>query len=64
MISFPIKNDSERTVKLPIASRIITGINISEEKYQTVADIAKEKGIPIHRTRLKNDQYKIEIISE
>ena len=64
LISFPIKNDSERTVKLPIASRIITGINISEEKYQTVADIAKEKGIPIHRTRLKNDQYKIEIISE
>lgn len=64
LISFPIKNDSERLVKLPIASRIITGINITDENYQLVADIAKEKGIPIHRTRLKNDQYKIEIISE
>ena len=64
LITFPIKNDSERLVKLPIASRIITGINITDENYQLVADIAKEKGIPIHRTRLKNDQYKIEVISE
>ena len=64
LITFPIKSDSERLVKLPIASRIITGINITDENYQLVADIAKEKGIPIHRTRLKNDQYKIEVISE
>ena len=64
LITFPIKNDSERLVKLPIASRIITGINITDENYRLVADIAKEKGIPIHRTRLKNDQYKIEVISE
>ena len=64
LISFPIKSDSERLVKLPIASRIITGINITDENYRLVEDIAKEKGIPIHRTRLKNDQYKIEVISE
>ena len=62
LITFPIKSDSERLVKLPIASRIITGINISDENYRLVADIAKEQGIPIHRTRLKNDQYKIEVI--
>ena len=62
LITFPIKSDSERLVKLPIANRIITGINITDENYQLVADIAKEKGIPIHRTRLKNDQYKIEIV--
>ena len=64
LITFPIKSDSERLVKLPIASRIITGINITDDNYQLVADIAKEKGIPIHRTRLKNDQYKIEVINE
>ena len=64
LITFPIKSDSERLVKLPIASRIITGINITDENYRLVADIAKEKGIPIHRTRLKNDQYKIEVIGE
>lgn len=64
LISFPIKNSSERLVRLPIASRIITGINITNENYQLVADIAKEKGIPIHRTRLKNDQYKIEVVCE
>ena len=64
LITFPIKSDSERLVKLPIASRIITGINITDENYRLVADIAKEKGIPIHRTRLKNDQYKIEVINE
>ena len=64
LITFPIKSDSERLVKLAIASRIITGINITDENYRLVADIAKEKGIPIHRTRLKNDQYKIEVISE
>ena len=64
LITFPIKSDLERLVKLPIASRIITGINITDENYQLVADIAKEKGIPIHRTRLKNDQYKIEVINE
>ena len=64
LITFPVKSDSERLVKLPIASRIITGINITDENYRLVADIAKKKGIPIHRTRLKNDQYKIEVISE
>ena len=64
LITFPIKDDSERLVKLPIASRIITGINITDGNYRLVADIAKEKGIPIHRTRLKNDQYKIEIIND
>ena len=64
LISFPIKNNSERLVKLPIVSRIITGINITDENYQLVADIAKEKGIPIHRTRLKNDRYKIEVVCE
>ena len=64
LITLPIKSDSERLVKLPIASRIITGINITDENYRLVADIAKEKEIPIHRTRLKNDQYKIEVIGE
>lgn len=64
LITFPIRSDSERLVKLPIVSRIITGINITDENYRLVADIANEKGIPIHRTRLKNDQYKIEVISE
>ena len=64
LITFPIKGDLERLVRLPIASRIIAGINITDENYRLVADIAKEKEIPIHRTRLKNDQYKIEIVSE
>lgn len=64
LISFPIKDDAERSAKLPIISRIITGINISDENYEIAAGIAKEKGVPIHRTRLKNDQYKIEIINE
>ena len=64
LIAFPIENDSERLVKLPIISRIITGINISDENYQIVSNIAKEKGVPIYRTRLKNDQYKIQIIEE
>lgn len=62
LISFPIKDEAERSVKLPIISRIITGINISDEDYKTAAKIASDKGIPIHRTRLKNDQYTIEII--
>lgn len=64
LITFPINAKSERLVKLPIASRIITGINISDENYRLVANIAKERWIPIHRTRLKNDQYKIEIVSK
>lgn len=62
LISFPIKEGSERAVKLPIISRIITGINISDEDYKTVSKIASDKEIPIHRTRLKNDQYTIEIV--
>ena len=43
-------------------SRIITGINVSEANYQKVLEIATEKGIPVHRARLKNDKYLIEII--
>lgn len=62
LISFPIKDETERSVKLPIISRIITGINITDENYKIAADIASDKKIPIHRTRLKNDQYTIEII--
>lgn len=64
LIVFPIKDDESRLAKLPIVSRIITGINITEENYEAIAKIAKEKQIPIHRTRLKNDQYKIEILGD
>ena len=64
LISFPIKDDSERSAKLPIISRIITGINITNENYEIAAKIARDKGIPIHRTRLKNDQYVIEVVEE
>lgn len=62
LIVFPIENDSCRSIKLPIMSRIIAGINISEENYEIAADIARQNGVPLHRTRLKNDRYEIEII--
>lgn len=62
LISFPIKDDTKRSVKLPIISRIITGINITDENYKIAAKIASDKEIPIHRTRLKNDRYTIEIV--
>ena len=62
LISLPIKDDAERSAKLPIISRIITGINITNEHYEIAAKIARDKGIPIHRTRLKNDQYVIEVV--
>ena len=62
LISLPIKDDAERSAKLPIISRIITGINITNENYEIAAGIARDKGIPIHRTRLKNDQYVIEVV--
>ena len=64
LISFPIKEDAERSVKLPIISRIITGIGITDANYNIAAEIAKEKGVPIHRTRLKNDRYLIEVMDE
>jgi hypothetical protein len=51
--------DSKEEIKQALIAK---GINITDENYQLVADIAKEKGIPIHRTRLKHDQYKIEIV--
>ena len=62
LISLPIKDDDERSAKLPIISRIITGINITNEHYEIAAKIARDKGVPIHRTRLKNDQYVIEVV--
>ena len=64
LISFPIKDETERSAKLPIISRIIAGINISDENYEIAVGIAKDKGVPIHRTRLKNDRYTIEVIDE
>lgn len=64
LISFPIKEETERSVKLPIISRIITGIGITDANYNIAAEIAKEKGVPIHRTRLKNDRYLIEVMDE
>ncbi len=62
LILFPIHKDCDRKQKLPIISRIITGINISDDDYEKAVKIAEHHGVPIHRTRLKNDQYKIEII--
>ena len=62
LISTKIGSDIDRIVKLPIMSRIITGINVSEANYQKILEIATEKGIPVHRARLKNDKYLIEII--
>lgn len=64
LISSHIKNDFERSVKFPIISKIITGINISDDNYKIVAKIAKNKGVPIHRTHLKNDRYEINIVDE
>ena len=62
IISLKIKDDDNRKVKLPILSKIITGINISYENYEIVDNLAKAKGVPIHRTRLKNDKYEIEVL--
>jgi hypothetical protein len=62
LILFAIHKDCDRKQKLPIISRIITGINISDDDYKKAEKIAEHHGVPIHRTRLKNDQYKIEII--
>lgn len=64
LISFSIDHASARAVRLPIISKIITGINISDENYKIVSQIANDKGIPIQRTRLKNDQYKIDVLSD
>ncbi len=62
IISGNIKKQSDRKVILPIISKIITGINISEENYQKAVKIAQLRHVPIYRARLKNDQYIIEII--
>ena len=62
IVSFRIKNDEDRIAKLPIASKIITGINISDSDYARIKNIAQEKQIPIKRTRLNNEKYKLEII--
>jgi hypothetical protein len=62
LISFLSKDSPERNVKLPIISRIITGINISDENYKKASKISQDKGVPIHRTRLNNEKYRIEVL--
>ena len=62
IVSLSIKTEVDRSAKMPIISRIITGINISDNDFAAVKEIAHEKHIPINRTRLNNEKYKIEII--
>lgn len=64
IISLSIKSDDDRKIKLPIISRIITGINISDENYRKIAEIANEKNIPIQRTRPNSEKYIVEIIND
>ena len=64
IISLSIKSDDDRKIKLPIISRILTGINISDENYREIAKIANEKNIPIQRTRPNSEKYIVEIIND
>lgn len=65
IISLSINNDCpNRTAKLPIISKIITGLNIKEEDYQKIKEIATRKGIPMQRAQLNNERYRIELVDD
>lgn len=57
------KDAPERKVHLPIVSKIIMGINISEENKIKIEEIATKHKIPLLKAGLKSDKYEM-IISE
>ena len=56
----PINSLNNRTACLPIISRIITGINISDENREKIVELANRKHIPVSYARLRADSYKME----
>lgn len=55
-----IDNLKNRTACLPIISRVITGINISDENREKIVKLANGKHIPVSYARLRADSYNME----
>ncbi len=49
--------NANHTIKLPVITKIITGVNISDNNMKAIEKIAEEKGIGIERCSMKSDQY-------
>ena len=54
-----LSEQSTRLVELPIVSKIIMGVNISEENRKVIADFAAKKRIALYQTHMKEDKYEM-----
>lgn len=54
-----IKDPNERLVSLPIVSRIIMGVNISDENKHKMIEFASSHGIPLYQAQLVEDRYEM-----
>lgn len=56
-----IKDPNKRLVSLPIVSRIIMGVNISDENKKKMVEYATKHNIPLYQAQLVEDRYEMEL---
>lgn len=54
-----VKDQEKRLVSLPIISKIIMGVNISDENKKMITEFAEMHSIPLYQARLKEDRYEM-----
>ena len=58
---FFVKDPNKRLVSLPIVSRIIMGVNISDENKKKMVEYASNHNIPLYQAQLVEDRYEMEL---
>ena len=56
-----VKDPNKRLVSLPIVSRIIMGVNISDENKKKMVEYASNHNIPLYQAQLVEDRYEMEL---
>jgi len=54
-----VKEEKDRLVHLPIISKIIMGVNISNDNRKIMIDYAKRNNISLYQAELKENQYEM-----
>ena len=54
-----VKDQEKRLVSLPIISKIIMGVNISDENKEMITEFAEMHSIPLYQAQLKEDRYEM-----
>ena len=54
-----VEDKESRLVRLPIVSKIIMGVNITEENRKKLFAFSNEHEIPLYQTQLREDRYEM-----